>query len=238
MIAQRKAERLPRRSAKSPVAASSSATPADIRTDVRRGIAAYYSRKIQTYGATPLGVDWRCVPTQELRFAQLLRLCDFTRRFSLNDVGCGYGALVAYLEEKHSGVEVDYLGIDLSRAMISRAQGLWQRHGHAKFVCGDRSPRVADYSVASGIFNVKLAQPIAVWEAFVAETLTEMHTASSVGSAVNFMAPASPDEPAVPELYRVQPVRWIDFCERQLGASVELIDDYGLGEFTLLVRRS
>ena len=25
----------------------------------------YYTQKVKTHGATPLGVDWPCVPTQE-----------------------------------------------------------------------------------------------------------------------------------------------------------------------------
>jgi hypothetical protein len=49
-------------------------------------------RKIRKFGATPLGVDWTCVSTQQLPFVQLLKLCD-TSPASLNDLGCGYGAI-------------------------------------------------------------------------------------------------------------------------------------------------
>src|SRR5882724_9353149 len=51
------------------------------------GIAAYYSAKANKFGPTPLGVDWTCQATQEMRFVQLLKLCDFTSAFSLNDLG-------------------------------------------------------------------------------------------------------------------------------------------------------
>ena len=60
---------------------------------VHAGISDYYTGKIKKFGATPLGMDWTCVPTQQVRFIQLLKLCDFTAPFSLNDLGCGYGAL-------------------------------------------------------------------------------------------------------------------------------------------------
>jgi hypothetical protein len=36
-------------------------------------------------------------------------------------------------------------------------------------------------------------------------------------------------------LYCANPMQWIGFCERRLGAQVHLIDDYGMSEFTLLV---
>lgn len=212
------------------------ASAEDLRDGVHSSIAAYYSRKIAKYGATPLGVDWSCTATQELRFEQLLRICDFSSSFSLNDVGCGFGALVGYLARRHPEVEVDYLGVDLSREMIVNACQLWKRRRRVKFALGGRSPRVADYSLASGIFNVKLAQPRASWELFVIETLAEMRTTSRRGFAVNFIAPRTPSDPLVPELYRVTPGRWIRRCERELGVAVELVNGYGLREFTLLIR--
>jgi len=63
---------------------------------VRAGISDYYTARIRKFGATPLGVDWTCQPTQELRFVQLLTVCDFASAFSLNDLGCGYGALLSF----------------------------------------------------------------------------------------------------------------------------------------------
>jgi SAM-dependent methyltransferase len=197
-------------------------------------VEAYYAAKVARHGATPLGVDWSCRATQELRFVQLLRLCDFAVPFSLNDLGCGYGALVAYLGWRHPGAAVDYLGVDLAPAMVRRAR---RRHAGAgtRFAVGRRCPRVADYTVASGIMNVKLGQPRAVWEAFVAATLGEMRRASRRGFAVNFMAEAPPG--SEPEgLYRTAPEPWARFCERELGCAVEVRDGYGLREFTLLAR--
>jgi SAM-dependent methyltransferase len=204
---------------------------------VYAAINAYYTKKISKYGATPLGVDWSCVPTQELRFVQLLKLCNFSSAFSLNDLGCGYGALVSYLALRHPDTEVDYLGIDLSTAMIRRAKRLWQSKNRARFVVDETSPRIADYSVASGIFNVKLDQPIDGWESFITKTLIDMQAFSRYGFAVNFMAPCSPGDSPQPSLYRSPAEPWIRFCEQELGLSVELLTAYGLREFTLLVRR-
>jgi hypothetical protein len=31
-------------------------------------------------------------------------------------------------------------------------------------------------------------------------------------------------------------MQWIDFCEKSLGSEVHLIDDYGMSEFTLLIK--
>lgn len=204
---------------------------------VHSAIEGYYSTKIRTHGATPCGVDWSCAPTQELRFVQLLKLCDFEGPFSLNDIGCGYGALLGFLAKRHRRVKVDYLGTDLSQAMIVQARRLWPGHPSAQFEIADANPRVADYAIASGIFNVKLQQPIALWTLFIERTLRVMHACSRKGFAVNFVLPLGEDVVVRPELYRVRPAVWTAFCEDNLGSSVELLTGYGLREFTLLVRR-
>jgi hypothetical protein len=144
---------------------------------------------------------------------------------------------LSYLALRHPDTEVDYLGIDLSTAMIRRANRLWQSKNRARFVVDDTSPRIADYSVASGIFNVKLDQPIDGWESFITKTLIDMWAFSRYGFAVNFMAPCSPGDSPQPSLYRSPAEPWIRFCEQELGLSVELLTAYGLREFTLLVRR-
>lgn len=202
-------------------------------------VEAYYAARVERYGATPLGVDWSCEATQALRFVQLLKICDFSAPFSLNDVGCGYGALCAFIAKRNAEARIDYLGIDLSRAMISRAR---RRFGasNRRFIVSKTSPRLADYSVASGIMNVNVGYPRAVWEDFVASMLRDMRRTSRRAFSVNFMHPAAEPEvsedSAATQLYRTNPRPWIRYCEDQLGCSVETIDGYGLKEFTLVVR--
>lgn len=209
--------------------------PADL-DQVYWGIAQYYTGKLRRYGPSPLGVDWSCAPTQALRFRKLLQICDFKSPFSLNDVGCGYGALLDYLANYHPQNEVDYLGIDLSSAMVRRAAKLWTGE-RIRFHHGCTGPRIADYSIASGIFNVMLDQPLQRWEHFVQTTLLHLHATSRRGFAVNFVLEPKSGE-AKQGLYCTSPERWIPFCETTLGSHATLIDDYGMGEFTLLVRPS
>ena len=59
-----------------------------------------------------------------MRFVQLLKLCDFKLAFSLNDIGCGYGALIAYLDRRHPNCVSDYVGIDVSAMIIRLARRL------------------------------------------------------------------------------------------------------------------
>ncbi|WP_244549135.1 class I SAM-dependent methyltransferase [Bradyrhizobium canariense] len=152
----------------------------------------------------------------------------------MNDVGCGYGALCAFLAMRHPESEIDYRGVDLSRAMISRARRRFSGPNR-RFVVGKASSRVADYSVASGIMNVTVGHSRAVWEDFIAATLRDMRRTSRRGFSVNFISDMTPVDQRSASLYYTSAESWISYCERELGCSVETIDDYGMREFTLLV---
>ena len=199
-------------------------------------VAQYYSRKVLAHGATPLGVDWSCLPTQEMRFVQLLKLCEFDVPISINDIGCGYGALLAFLRKRYRNKTVDYLGVDISAAMIAHAKKRWKNCANVAFVQVVSGYRTADYSLASGVFNVKLSHTAAAWERMIEQTLRGMHAKSRLGFAANFLAPTPDGAPPVPELYRAPPAMWRNFCESAFDVNVEVIANYGMREYTLLAR--
>jgi SAM-dependent methyltransferase len=204
---------------------------------IANDVAAYYSASLAQHGATPRGVDWSCKPTQELRFVQLLKLCPFDAPFSLNDLGCGYGALRGFLRQRHRRASIDYLGTDLSPAMVEAARQRWGHLPQTRFETTDAAPRMADYSVASGVFNVRLHHGDADWEHWVAGLLNSLHKSSRIGFAVNFLAPPQPGEVSPPELYRPDIGQWTRYCETTLQSTVVAITGYGMREVTLLVRR-
>lgn len=200
-------------------------------------VTTYYTDALAQHGATPRGVDWSCEPTQALRFIQLLRLCSFDTPFSLNDIGCGYGALRGFLRQRHRRTQVDYLGVDLSAAMIDAARKRWGHWPDTRFETADATWRVADYSLASGVFNVRLHHDDAHWEDWVAHTLKSLHVSSRTGFAVNFLLPALPGESNPAELYRPPIERWTRYCESTLEARVAPVTGYGMREYTLLVKK-
>jgi hypothetical protein len=181
-------------------------------------------------------VDWTCSLTQELRFVQLLRVCDWDHPFSLDDLGCGWGALRGFISKRHRGKKVDYLGIDLSADMISFANAMWKNKRATEFRVGSSSPRVADYAIASGLFNVRIDEPAALWEEFIAQTLRSMAQSTRIGFAANFLATLPDGMAGARQLYRTGADPWMRLCEHELGMRVTLLDRYGMREFTLLAR--
>lgn len=203
--------------------------------DIQDKVRDYYSTKLSQFGPAPLGVDWPSMASQYLRFVQLLRVCDFGARFSLNDFGCGYGALLAYLAWRHPEASIDYHGIDISPSMIEAARCLWADNKGATFSVGDACETAADYTLASGVFNVRLGILDSDWEIYIEDVLGNLRRRSRRGFAANFMLPWD-DGHREDALYRAPPERWIAFCRSVLCCDTVLISDYGLREFTLLCR--
>ncbi len=199
-------------------------------------VSRYYSDKLAKHGPTPAGVDWKNGESQGLRFRQLSRLFrDASESLSVNDLGCGYGAFYDYLARL--GMACDYVGADISPAMIEQARLLHSDAPHCRFVAGAGDLPVADYTVASGIFNVKLGTPHAAWEAGMRDTIRSMDRLSRRGFAFNCLTIYSDADKMVDRLYYADPCQYFDFCKRSFSPHVALLHDYGLYEFTILVRK-
>lgn len=200
---------------------------------LRLAVERYYSGRFAEHGPTARGVDWRDGSSQELRFEQLLKVADLGRAFSLTDYGCGYGALAAYLDR--AGLVVDYRGFDLSEPMLQHARR--QHRGQNRFFtdqAGDLEP--SDYTVASGVFNVRLESSIKDWEKYVLLNLAEMARLSVRGFAFNMLTSYSDPDRMRADLFYADPAWYFDHCKRNFSKSVALLHDYGLYEFTIIVR--
>jgi len=202
---------------------------------IRDNVEQYYGERIQTYGATARGVDWNSPESQQLRFVQLLMLIDRSRFFFINDYGCGYGALADYLRDE--GYSFHYRGFDISSQMIARAKELHAATDQAAFVCEEQGLTAADYTVASGIFNVKLQTSAAEWKRYMLHTLEAIDGISLRGFAFNALTKYSDPEFMRQDLYYADPLFFFDYCRTNFSRFVSLIHDYPLYEFTILVRK-
>lgn len=198
---------------------------------IRKKIGQYYTAKLQEHGPTPLGVDWNSAESQRLRFAQLLRMIPEGERLSINDYGCGYGSLLDFLHERRTGFS--YTGFEISQAMLEEARRL---HPCSRFVASEGELSVSDYTLASGIFNVRLDVPEDVWRDYICSVLGSLRRHSSRGFAFNVLTSYSDVEKQRPDLYYADPKFFFDYCERNFSRHVALFHDYPLYEFTVAVK--
>ena len=95
----------------------------------------------------------------------------------------------------------------------------------------------ADYTIASGIFNIRHATSDEVWLRHMLETITIMNSKSNLGFAFNILSVYSDPEFRKAELYYADPLYLFDFCKRTFSRNVALLHDYGQYDFTIVVRK-
>lgn len=198
-------------------------------------VAGYYSDKLAQHGQSPRGVDWNGEEGQVLRFRELCRVIDTSQAFSVTDLGCGYGALYDHLSSL--GLDFQYLGVDVSQSMVDAARCRLDGRPNARLLQAGVPDVVTDYGIASGIFNVRLGRSNTEWQTYVEQTLETLDRASRKGFAFNCLTSYSDTDRMRPDLYYADPCRLFDLCKRRYSRHVALLHDYGLYEFTLLVRK-
>lgn len=198
---------------------------------VQQKVSEYYSGKVSAHGPVPRGVDWNSAESQRLRFDQLLKLCDSSRPFTINDFGCGYGALASYMDEL--GFDFTYRGFDLSEHMLEHARALVTLP-NATFTSTIADLAPADYTVASGIFSVKLDVPDERWLSYAYDTLDTMAAISTKGFAFNMLTDMV--DSRRDDLYYADPSAIFEHCRRRFSRHVALLHDYPLWEFAIVVR--
>lgn len=197
-------------------------------------VAGYYGGKLRQHGTTPAGVDWRDAESQALRFEQLLRVVDRPDA-SLVDIGCGYGSLLPHMRAR--GFTGRYLGVDVAPEMVEAARAAHAGVPGATFDLGAAPDHPSDFAVASGIMNVRLRHAEDAWRAYVEETVATLDAAGRRGFAFNCLTSYSDADRMRPDLYYADPCRLFDLCKRRYSRHVALLHDYGLYEFTILVRK-
>ena len=191
----------------------------------------YYSGRLRQHGTTARGVDWNSEASQVLRFEQLARVLP-AGDYSIVDYGSGYGALIDFLEGR--GGNFEYQGFDVSAEMVEQAR---RDHPSREFTTSESVLRPADYALASGIFNVKLDTSIEDWERYVVHTLDSLNHLGAQGFAFNMLTSYSDADRMRADLYYGDPRFYFDHCKRNYSRQVALLHDYGLWEFTILVRK-
>jgi SAM-dependent methyltransferase len=202
---------------------------------MRETAARYYDEKLRQFGAGAHGVDWKSEESQILRFDQLLRLIDERELTSVNDYGCGYGALLTYL--RHRDYSGRYTGFDISEAMVGAAVAAHGTDALSSFTCRSDALAEADYTFASGVFNVKQDHEVTAWQDYVLATLTHIDRLSGKGFAFNMLSGYSDRDKQRPDLFYAPPAFFFDYCKTHFSARVALLHDYPLYEFTIVVRK-
>ena len=206
--------------------------------ETQKKLSEYFSEKLEEFGATPKGVDYNGSASQERRFEQLVKVINPSQSFSVIDYGSGYGAIFDFLNAK--GWQFEYYGFDLIEKMIIAGREVHKDYPNAHFTTDQSEVPVADYLLAGAIFNIKLDESYERWQEFILHTLVQMNALCSKGFSFNMLTKYSDIDRMAerPDLFYGDPLFFFDFCKRNFSRNVALLHDYGLYDFTIIIRKN
>lgn len=196
-----------------------------------------YRRRLLEFGATPQGVFWRNQTNVDKRFEVLLRIFDdaaLAGEITVNDLGCGYGAFFSVLQSHPALRGSRYIGYDVCTDMLDAAEKRI-RDPRATFVRSAAPTETADYSFASGTFNLKLQASERPWADYVKALLALLWQKTGKGLAFNMLDIRQ--KRAGDGLFYADPGDFADFCRTSMSPRLELVENYGLPDWTMLIRR-
>ena len=120
--------------------------------------------------------------------------------------------------------------------MIAAARDRLGGDARCQLVGASDGPGVADYAVASGVFNVRQEADEQTWWAYVREILADMARHSRRGFAFNVLTSYSDEPLKRPHLFYAHPATVLEHCQSTYSRWATLLHDYGLYEFSVLVR--
>lgn len=203
---------------------------------IRSAVTEYYTTAIERHGPTAKGVDWKDNVSHRLRQEQFLRLLSGDLAASVLDLGCGYGDFLKVLRQAgHSGL---YLGCDFSSAMIDAARQTFGDGPDRRWIVGDDPTECCDFAIASGIFNVRRGADAPTWTRYVDTTIDKLACLGRRGFGFNMLSTSSDPDRRRDDLHYADPVAMLRSCLDRYGRHVAILQDYGLWEFTVLVRHS
>jgi SAM-dependent methyltransferase len=197
----------------------------------------HYSRKFREHGSTERGVDWNRPEDVRLRYHNMLAALEgysAAAAPALLDVGCGYGGLLDYANEKK--VPLDYTGIDVCADMVAAGRA---RHPGARFETADAfdfgKPLSFDIVVCNGILTQKLETPLPEMDRFANRLIRRLFELCRHCAAFNVMTTRV--NFTVPNLYYRDPADVLAFCIAEVTPRVRLDHSYPLYEYTVYLRR-
>lgn len=199
----------------------------------------YYGQRQEKEVATFFDVGWKSQEAQYARFLQFERLFRNDKSFTINDLGCGNSELYLFLKNTYPDKQVVYHGYDHLDSMIEIGKNRFPSIANCLQVITDASEmKMADYTVASGIFNLKFELEGESWREHILFTIEQMSKVSSKGFAFNALTSYSDPDFMRPELFYSEPEWLFSHCMSKYGREVALFHDYGQFDFTISVRKA
>ena len=197
-----------------------------------------YKERLAALGPTPKGVFWRDESTQIARFDALLDLVDSVTPVAnptLGDVGCGYGAMLDFVQKTPRYQNFHYIGIDINRTMINSCKEKFPDQKHLFFV-GKHPPSPVDFCVFSGTFNLCYTTDISLWNEYIFTNLQQCWQRSRYGDVLNLLCGSKTE--IKNQIFYTERERFITAASRVFGPTHARRTPHVKGDVTFLIAKS
>lgn len=204
----------------------------------RRLIRGVYTQRFKKFGRQPSGIYWTSKERQFSRFAIIIQQVASAApqgTISIADIGCGYGAMVDYLQESAGCARFRYSGYDINPQLIRSCRANATIPAQ-QFQMGDCPAELVDFTVMSGTYNMAVTKDIDDWERYFLDCLERCWRYSRRGMVFNLLA-ADQSYISNGMLYHSDVNKIRRYCRAKFGAT-RVIRKSGLpSDATLVVMR-
>ena len=197
-----------------------------------------YEERLAALGPAPKGVFWRNQSTQIARFDALLDLVTTVtpaENTSIADIGCGYGAMLEFLQKTQHYQRFHYLGVDINRAMINSCKQRFPEQEQLFFV-GKQPPLHVDFCVFSGTFNLCHTMDTSLWRDYIFANLQSCWKRSRNGLVLNLLC--APQTQIKNQIFYTERQTFIANASRVFGPTHARSTPHVTGDVTFLIAKS
>ena len=176
-----------------------------------------YTNRLIKYGNSPQGLFWKNSFTQihrfELIITALSKYSNLTK-FTICDIGCGYGKFFEFLRNKLKKSIFQYQGCDLNRKLIDYCTKIYSDK-NCKFYKKSSPKGIVDFSIMSGTFNLSVTDDKKIWEKYILKNLASIWKQTNKIMAFNLL---NQNERKIKQGLYYTNKNWIkDICEKNFG---------------------
>ena len=176
-----------------------------------------YTNRLMKYGNSPQGLFWKNSFTQIHRFELIITALNKysnLKKFTICDIGCGYGKFFEFLRDKFKKSTFQYQGCDLNNKLIDYCTKNYSDK-NCKFYKKSSPKSIVDFSVMSGTFNLSVTDDIKIWEKYILKNLASIWKQTNKIMAFNLL---NQNERKIEQGLYYTNKNWIkDICEQNFG---------------------
>ena len=194
-----------------------------------------YRNRLASRGKTAQGVFWRSQTSQIARFDALLSLVHQLapqKPVTIADVGCGYGAMLAFLIKTPAYAQTIYHGVDINRAMIAACHQTFPAD-KALFTMGNVPPKSVDFCVFSGTFNLTHSENPDLWMDYIFVCLDRCMALTRYGLVFNLLC--APKAKIESQIFYADRAAFIHRAEAMIGPTHALSTKYVSGDVSFVI---